>query len=72
MVRLVSRRGAVELQARVDYRAQPPRGHVVVPTFDEGLLVQRLTLDAGCPLSGQPESSKCAVRVERLTPRSGT
>ncbi len=70
-VRLVTRRGAVELQARIDYRAQPPQGHVVVPTFDEGLLVQRLTLDAGCPLSGQPETSKCAVRVERLTPRSG-
>ena len=69
-VRLVTRRGAVELQARIDYRAQPPRGQVVVPTFDEGVLVQRLTLDAGCPLSGQPETSKCAVRVERLTPRS--
>ena len=70
-VRLVSRRGALELQARIDYRAQPPRGHVVVPTFDEGHLVQRLTLDAGCPLSGQPESSKCAVRIERLVSGSG-
>lgn len=71
-VRLVSRRGELELQARIDYRAQPPRGQVVVPTFDEGSPVQRLTLDAGCPLSGQPETSKCAVRVERLPPRSGT
>lgn len=71
-VRLVSRRGALELQARIDYRAQPPRGHVVVPTFDEGHLVQRLTLDVGCPLSGQPESSKCAVRIERLVSGSGT
>jgi nitrate reductase NapA len=70
-VRLVSRRGTLELQARIDYRAQPPRGQVVVPTFDEGLPVQRLTLDAGCPLSGQPETSKCAVRVERLSSRSG-
>jgi len=70
-VRLVTRRGELELQARVDYRAQPPRGQVVVPTFDEGLPVERLTLDAGCPLSGQPETSKCAVRVERLLPRSG-
>jgi nitrate reductase NapA len=69
-VRLVSRRGTIELQARIDYRAQPPRGQVVVPTFDEGLAIQRLTLDAGCPLSGQPETSKCAVRVERLAPRS--
>lgn len=70
-VRLTSRRGALELQARIDYRAQPPQGQVVVPTFDEGLPVQRLTLDAGCPLSGQPETGACAVRVERLTTPSG-
>jgi nitrate reductase (cytochrome) len=70
-VRLVNRRGALELQARIDYRAQPPRGQVVVPTFDEGLLIERLTLDAGCPLSGQPETSKCAVRVERAGSGSG-
>jgi nitrate reductase NapA len=70
-VRLTSRRGALELQARIDYRAQPPRGQVVIPTFDEALLAQRLTLDAGCPLSGQPETSKCAVRVERLASRGG-
>jgi nitrate reductase NapA len=71
MVRVTSRRGALELQARIDYRAQPPRGQVVIPTFDEGLPVQRLTVDAGCPLSGQPETSKCAVRVERLASRGG-
>jgi nitrate reductase NapA len=70
-VRLTTRRGALELQARIDYRAQPPRGQVVIPTFDEGLLAQRLTLDAGCPLSGQPETSKCAVRVEPLASRGG-
>jgi nitrate reductase NapA len=70
-VRLVSRRGTLELQARIDYRAQPPRGQVVVPTFDGSLPVQLLTLDAGCPLSGQPENSKCAVRVERLAAENG-
>jgi nitrate reductase NapA len=69
-VRLTSRRGALELQARIDYRAQPPRGQVVVPTFDEGLPIHRLTLDAGCPLSGQPEIGTCAARVERLSSRS--
>jgi nitrate reductase NapA len=69
-VRLTSRRGALELQARIDYRAQPPRGQVVVPTFDEGLPIHRLTLDAGCPLSGQPETGMCAARVERRSSRS--
>jgi nitrate reductase NapA len=64
-VRLVSRRGALEIEARLDYRSQPPRGQVFVPSFDEALPVNRLTLDACCPLSGQPDASKCAVRVER-------
>jgi nitrate reductase (cytochrome) len=71
-VRLVSRRGTLEVEARIDYRSQPPRGQVFVPTFDEARLVNRLTLDASCPLSGQPDGDKCAVRVEPLPARSGT
>jgi nitrate reductase NapA len=69
MVRLVSRRGTLEIEARIDYRAQPPRGQLFVPSFDESRPVNRLTLDARCPLSGQPASSACAVRVERLPSR---
>ncbi len=71
-VRLVSRRGWLEIEARLDYRSQPSRGQVFVPSFDEGEPVNRLTLDASCPLSGQPDASKCAVRVERLSGRSAT
>jgi len=66
VVRLVSSRGALELEARVDYRGRPARGQVFVPFFDESLLVNELTLDAYCPISGQPDYKKCAVRVERL------
>ncbi len=69
-VRLVSRRGSLELEARIDHRSQPPRGQVFVPTFDESLPVNTLMLDAYCPLSGQPER-KCAVRIERLGARTG-
>jgi nitrate reductase NapA len=69
-VRVVSRRGAIELEARIDYRSQPPRGLIFVPSFDESRPVNRLTLDASCPLSGQPDT-KCAVRLERLSARSG-
>lgn len=68
-VRLVTRRGVLELQARIEYRCQPPRGQVFVPTFDEALAVNRLMLDASCPLSGQPDGAKCAVRVERIGAR---
>ncbi len=70
-VRLVSRRGTLEIEARIDYRSQPPRGQLFVPSFDEGLPVNQLTLDACCPLSGQPDGRKCAVRIERLPARSG-
>lgn len=70
-VRLVSRRGSLALPVRIDYRAQPPRGQVFVPFFDESLLVNELTLDAFCPISGQPDYKKCAVRLERVGPRSG-
>jgi nitrate reductase (cytochrome) len=70
-VRLVTRRGSLEIEARIDYRAQPQRGLVFVPSFDELLPVHQLTLDAGCPLSGQPDVRKCAVRVERLQGERG-
>jgi nitrate reductase NapA len=65
-VRLVSRRGALEIEARIDYRSQPLPGHVFVPDFDETLLINELTLDAYCPVSGTPDRGKCAVRVERI------
>ena len=65
-VRVTSRRGRLELEARIDYRAQPPEGQVFIPFFDESLLVNELTLDAFCPISKQPDYKKCAVRVERI------
>jgi nitrate reductase NapA len=40
-VRLVSRRGKLELEARVDGRGQPPRGSVFVPFFDESVRIKR-------------------------------
>jgi nitrate reductase NapA len=70
-VRLVSRRGSLEIEARLNYRSQPSLGQLFVPTFDEAAPVNRLTLDACCPLSGQPDAVRCAVRVERLRATSG-
>jgi nitrate reductase NapA len=65
-VRLTSRRGAIEVEARIDYRGQPPRGRLFVPAFDEGAAVNVLTNDASDPISGQPGYGACAVRVERV------
>ncbi|HEX9564207.1 MAG TPA: molybdopterin-dependent oxidoreductase [Gemmatimonadaceae bacterium] len=69
VVRLTSRRGSVELEARIDYRGQPPRGRIFAPEFDEGAAVNLLSVDAGCPLSGQPDNT-CAVRIERVRSRT--
>jgi nitrate reductase NapA len=69
-IRLVSRRGSIEAEARIEYRSQPPRGLVFVPSFDEALPINRLTLDACCPISGQPDGGPSAVRVELLRARS--
>jgi nitrate reductase NapA len=65
-VRVTSRRGALELEARIDFRSQPQRGQLFVPSFDATLPVARLMPDAFCPISGQPEMTLCAVRIERL------
>ena len=65
-VRLVSRRGRLELPAAVDGRGQPPRGSVFVPFFDESLKINELTLDAMDNISKEPDYKKCAVRVERV------
>jgi len=65
-VRLVSRRGRIEIEAAIDLRGRPVPGQVFVPFFDEALLINELTLDAFCPISKQPDYKKCAVRVERL------
>jgi nitrate reductase NapA len=64
-VRLVSRRGSLVLEARVDGRGKPPRGSLFVPFFDEHLPVNLLTLDAMDSISKEPDYKKCAVRVEK-------
>jgi nitrate reductase NapA len=64
-VRVVSRRGALELDVQVDGRGRPPRGTVFVPFFDEGLLINFVTLDAMDSISKEPDYKKCAVRLER-------
>jgi nitrate reductase NapA len=42
-----------------------PRGLIFVPFFDEGRLVNKLTLDATCPISKETDFKKCAVKVIR-------
>ncbi len=67
-VRLVSRRGELVLPARIEGRGRPAPGSLFVPFFDEGLLVNLLTLDAMDNISKEPDYKKCAVRVETVWP----
>jgi nitrate reductase NapA len=67
-VKVISRRGALELPAVVDGRGKPPAGRVFIPFFDEHLLANLLTLDAMDCISKEPDYKKTAVRIERLAP----
>jgi nitrate reductase NapA len=65
-VKLASRRGEVLAQVETKGRNKVPRGLVFIPFFDEGRLVNKLTLDATCPISKQTDFKKCAVKVVRV------
>jgi len=65
-VKVVSRRGSVELKVEIDGRGRPPRGSLFVPFFDEAYLINLVTLDAMDNISKQPDYKKCAVRLERV------
>lgn len=65
-VKLSSRRGELELPAKIDGRGKPPRGTVFVPFFDESRLINLVTLDAMDNISKEPDYKKCAVRVARV------
>jgi nitrate reductase NapA len=63
---LESRRGAVRVRVETEGRDRPPRGLIFVPWFDENVLINKLTLDATCPISKETDYKKCAVRVRKL------
>ncbi|MEE6548735.1 hypothetical protein, partial [Campylobacter jejuni] len=44
-------------------RSNPPVGLVYVPWFDENVYINKVTLDATCPLSKQTDFKKCAVKI---------
>ncbi|MDF1578791.1 MAG: molybdopterin dinucleotide binding domain-containing protein, partial [Desulfobulbales bacterium] len=64
LVRLVSRRGAVEMRAKITDRSQ--EGTVFATYNHLETLVNLLTLDALDRLSRTPEYKLCAIRVEAV------
>ena len=55
------------INARIETRGRNkvPRGTVFVPWFDASRLINKLTLDATCPISKETDFKKCAVKVGR-------
>jgi nitrate reductase NapA len=64
--RVVSRRGEIVARIETRGRNKPPQGLVFVPFFDESRLVNKLTLDATCPISKETDFKKCAVKVTKI------
>ncbi len=63
VVKVVTRRGEIQLRVETRGRNRMPEGMVFVPFFDEHRLVNRLTLDATCPISKETDFKKCAAKV---------
>lgn len=63
LVKVSSRRGEIKARLETRGRNKPPMGLIFIPFFDEGRLVNKLTLDATCPISKQTDYKKCAVKV---------
>lgn len=64
-IKVSTKRGTVTSRVETRGRNKPPQGVVFFPWFDEGQLVNKLTLDATCPLSKETDFKKCACKVER-------
>ncbi len=62
-VKIQTRRGEVVTRVETRGRNKPPRGLVYIPFFDESQLVNKLTLDATCPISKETDYKKCACKV---------
>jgi nitrate reductase NapA len=65
IARLQTRRGEIEAQVETRGRNQPPEGLAFVPWFDARRLINKLTLDATCPISKQTDYKKCAMKVSK-------
>ncbi|MBK7135828.1 MAG: nitrate reductase catalytic subunit NapA [Rhodocyclales bacterium] len=63
IVKAVTRRGEIQLRVDTKGRNKVPEGLVFIPFFDEHRLVNKLTLDATCPISKETDFKKCAVKI---------
>jgi nitrate reductase NapA len=65
IAKVASRRGEIQLRVETRGRNKMPPGMVFIPFFDGGRLVNKLTLDATCPISKETDFKKAAVKVTK-------
>jgi len=58
-----SRRGKVKAHIETRGRNSVPRGLIFVPWFDEKVFINKVCLDATCPMSKETDFKKCAVKI---------
>ncbi len=61
-----SRRGKVKAHLELRGRNRCPKGLIYVPWFDEKVFINKVCLDATCPISKQTDFKKCAVKVYKV------
>jgi nitrate reductase NapA len=64
-VTVSTRRGELNTTVETRGRNKMPKGMVFIPWFDAGRLVNKLTLDATCPISKETDFKKCACKVAK-------
>jgi nitrate reductase NapA len=65
LAKIASRRGEITCPVETRGRNKMPEGTVFIPFFDAGRLVNKLVLDATCPISKETDFKKCAVKVTK-------
>lgn len=61
-----SRRGKIKVRVETGGRNSMPKGMVYVPFFDEGVFINKITIDSTCPISKESDYKKCAVKVVKV------
>ena len=58
-----SRRGKIKAVIETKERNLPPRGYTFITFFDESVFVNKLCIDATCPISKEEDFKKTAVKI---------
>ena len=60
---LESRRGKIKAVVETRGRNRMTKGMVFAAFFDEGVFINKVTLDATCPMSKETDFKKCAIKM---------